>query len=192
MAKEAVKENKVVEVKAHVKTLRISPRKLRLVTNMVKNMWADEAVVQLQFTNKKGARYVAEAIKSAIANGSHNFKMKKEQLYVKAVTCDQGPVLKRFMPRAQGRATPVRKPTTHLHVVLAEKPGKRKGAFAVQFKGRVRKPAEAHDHSEVDTSEADTTGKKTLKGSQVGKSEQKVKENTVQNKRRLFNRKSGV
>jgi large subunit ribosomal protein L22 len=188
MAKEAVKENKVVEVKAHVKTLRISPRKMRLITNLVKNMWADEAVAQLQFTNKKGARYVAEAIKSAIANGSHNFNMKKEQLFVKAITCDQGPVLKRFMPRAQGRATPIRKPTTHLHVVLAEKEGKRKGVFAVQFKGRVRKAAEAPS----DSDDTDTTDKKGIKGSQIGKSEQKVKENTVQNKRRLFNRKSGV
>ena len=70
MAKTTTKQqNKVTEVKASLRYARLSPRKVRLVTNLVKGMWAIDAVSQLQFVNKKPASYVAEVIKSAIANG---------------------------------------------------------------------------------------------------------------------------
>jgi large subunit ribosomal protein L22 len=188
MAKQAVKENsKVTRAEAHINMIRISPRKLRLVTNMVKNMWADEAIAQLKFTNKKAAKLVHDAIKSAMANAVNNFSLSKDHLYITSITADMGPVLKRFMPRAQGRATPIRKPTSHLHVVLEErKQAKRGKAFDVLFKGK--KKAEVIEGKEENV---ETDDKPQLK-SQVTKTERQVKDNKVSNKRRIFNRKSGV
>jgi len=139
MAKVQTQENKVTQASAHVRSLRVSPRKVRLVTNMVKNMWADEALVQLKFTNKKAAQYVYNAVKSAMANAINNFNLDKDKLVISSITCDQGPVLKRFMPRAQGRATPIRKPTSHLHVVLTESAKKRRGkSYGVTFRGKAK------------------------------------------------------
>ena len=189
MAKVQTKENKVTTAEAHVRSLRISPRKVRLVTNMVKNMWADEALVQLKFTNKKAARYVHEAVKSAMANAINNFNLNKDQLVITSITCDQGPVLKRFMPRAQGRATPLRKPTSHLHVILTETNKKRKGkGYGVTFKGRDRAKVE---EKEAETAEVEEKNQAKLQN-QNDRAESKVKETKGTTKRRIFNRKSGV
>jgi large subunit ribosomal protein L22 len=188
MAKNAEKENsKVIRAEAHVLTIRMSPRKLRLVTNMVKNMWADEAIAQLHFTNKKAAKHVHDAIKSAMANAVNNFSLSKEHLFITSITADMGPVLKRFMPRAQGRATPIRKPTSHLHVIVEERKQARRGkAFDVQFKGK-RKSEKA----EVKEAAAETDEKPQMK-SQIEKTESKVKETKGATKKRIFNRKSGA
>jgi len=70
---------------------------------------------------QKAAREVARTIKSAAANAEHNFQMDRESLYIKAIYADQGPVLKRFMPRARGMANRIRKPTTHITVVVADR-----------------------------------------------------------------------
>lgn len=185
MAKQIVKENK--SAIAHVRNLRISPRKMRLVTNLVKGMWAYDAITQLEFTNKKGARYVIDMIKSAIANADNNFKMDKDSLYVKSITCDAGPKIKRYKPRAQGRASEIRRPLAHIHVVLEERTStkKRKARFADIARKVETKPVATESTQKI----SDDTKKMT---SQITKTEQQTKMNKVQNKRRLFNRKSGV
>lgn len=185
MAKQTVQENKLSA--AHVRNIRISPRKMRLVTNLVKNMWAFDAITQLEYTNKKGSRYVIDMIKSAIANADHNFKMEKDNLYIKSITCDAGPKIKRYMPRAQGRATEIRRPLSHIHVILEERKSnkKRKARFA----DTAPKEQAKNELPESSEKQADETKKIS---SQIVKGEQQVKANKVQNKRRLFNRKSGV
>jgi len=190
MAKTTTKQqNKVTEVKASARYLRLSPRKVRLVTNLVKGMWAIDAVTQLQFVNKKPASYVAEVIKSAIANGANNFKMKKESLYIKTITCDAGPKLKRYMPRAQGSAHEIRRPLAHINVTLAERAGSTKTKF--DFGGKAASKKKTTEEKTAKQDAAEEKNAPSMK-SQVEKTEQQTKANKVTQKRRLFNRKSGV
>ncbi len=126
----AVVEKPKQMVRAHARNLRISPRKLRLVTNMVKNMRVGDALVQLQFTNKKGAPMIAKLLQSAVANAEHNFSLNRDGLVIKSITCDMGPVLQRAFPRARGSAFVIRHKMSHVNVVLEEKAIKAKKAAA--------------------------------------------------------------
>jgi len=107
-----------MEVRAKIRSLRISPKKVRLVIDQIRGKKAEEALQLLQFINKKASRDVSKLLRSAMANAEHNFNLKKDELVIKSITADQGPTLKRWMPRAYGRATMIRKKTTHLSVVL--------------------------------------------------------------------------
>ena len=109
-----------MEVKAKVKFIRMSPTKIRLVANLIKKLPATKALDQLQFINKRAAGPVVKLIKSALANAEHNFELAKDNLFIKEITVNQGPTLKRWMPRAHGRATPIRKQFSHVNLVLAE------------------------------------------------------------------------
>jgi large subunit ribosomal protein L22 len=110
-----------MEVSAKARYIRMSPRKVRLVVDVVRGMDLVEAQDQLGFMNKAAALPVLKLINSAAANAEHNFKLKSENLFVKTIKADGGPTLKRFKPRARGRAAPIRKRTTHITVVLDEK-----------------------------------------------------------------------
>jgi len=110
-----------MEVKAKLRYLRIAPRKVRLVINLVRGLDAVVALNQLNFTYKRTAAPLAKLIKSAIANAENNFHLKKENLYIKKITADEGPKLKRWHPRAFGRANPILKRSSHVELILAEK-----------------------------------------------------------------------
>jgi large subunit ribosomal protein L22 len=110
-----------VETKARARFIRISPRKASLVVDMIRGKRVDEALNILSFCPKKGARIVRKLIDSAIANATKEGKIDVDKLYVKKIFVNEGPIIKRFMPRAMGRATPIRKRTAHLTVVLDEK-----------------------------------------------------------------------
>lgn len=110
-----------MEAKAVTRYVQISPLKVRLVMDVVRGMPVDRALATLRYMPQKAAREVARTLKSAIANAEHNFEMDREELYIKTIYADQGPVLKRFMPRARGMANRIRKPTTHITVVVADK-----------------------------------------------------------------------
>lgn len=192
MKNKTTQQNMVKEVTASARYLRLSPRKARLVTNLVKEMYATDAIAQLQFVNKKAAEMVRDVIKSAVANGENNFKMKREDLFIKSITCDAGPKLKRYMPRAQGRATEIRRPLAHINVTLIEKPSNKKRRFAAeteQSKAQRVKKETAKKTAKQDA--AEEKNNPAMRG-QVEKTQQDSKKNTVQQKRRLFNRKSGV
>jgi large subunit ribosomal protein L22 len=109
-----------MEVKAKTKFIRMSPTKIRLVANLIQKMPVEKALNQLQFINKWASVPVANLIKSAMANAVHNFELDKDNLFIKELTVNQGPTLKRSMPRAHGRATPIRKRTSHINLVLGE------------------------------------------------------------------------
>ncbi len=109
-----------MEVKAKAKYLRMSPRKVRLVVDVVRGLTVVNALDQLNHINKKAAKPLAKLISSAIANADHNHEIKEDNLYIKNIKVDEGPTFHRWMPRAQGRATPVRKRTSHIDLVLAE------------------------------------------------------------------------
>ncbi len=110
-------------ITAKLRHLRISPRKVRLVTDLVKGLSVEEAEKQLKFLNKKAARPVLKLLNSAIANAQHNASLAKEILYVKDITVEPGPTLKRWRPRAMGRSAPIMKRTSHINIILDQKEG---------------------------------------------------------------------
>jgi len=110
-----------MDVHAFLRSLRVSPRKVRLVIDAVRGKSVKDADIRLSLMKKGAALPVLKLLRSAIANAEHNFKMAPESLYIKAITADGGPTLKRSRPRAFGRAAPIRKRTTHLSIVLADR-----------------------------------------------------------------------
>lgn len=110
-----------MEAKAVTRFVRLSPRKARLVADLVRGKSAVQALDILQFTNKKAATVIKKTLASAIANATNNFNMDEEKLYVSTIMVNQGPVLKRVSPRAMGRADIIRKPTAHIIVAVSEK-----------------------------------------------------------------------
>lgn len=110
-----------MEARAITRFVRLSPRKARLVADLVRGKSALEALDILEFTNKKAARVIKKTLESAVANATNNFKMDEDKLVVSTIMINQGPVLKRVMPRAQGRADIIRKPTAHIVVAVSEK-----------------------------------------------------------------------
>lgn len=109
-----------MEAKALARQIRISPQKARLIADLVRGKDVADAINTLRFMPKKGARVMRKVIESALANASQNESIDVDTLYVKKVFIDGGPMLKRIMPRAQGRANRILKRTSHITVVLDE------------------------------------------------------------------------
>ncbi|MDA8235093.1 MAG: 50S ribosomal protein L22 [Clostridia bacterium] len=110
-----------MEAKAVAKYIRISPRKVRHVVDLVRGKKVSDALAILKFTPKVAAEAVEKVVKSAVANAEHNYEMDVDSLYVAQIFVDQGPTMKRFKPRAMGRADQIRKRTSHITVVVSEK-----------------------------------------------------------------------
>ena len=109
-----------MEARAAAKYVRISPQKARLVMDQVRGKKVEDALGLLSFAPHKGARIVKKLINSALANAEQVSGVDVDRLYIKRVFADEGPTLKRFLPRAMGRATRIRKRTSHLTVILDE------------------------------------------------------------------------
>lgn len=110
-----------MEASAKLSNARLSPQKTRLVVDMVRGKGVQEALNILKFSPQKAAAIVSKLVSSAVANAEQKGVSDVDRLFVKTISVDMGPVLKRFLPRAQGRATKIRKPTSHITVVLDEK-----------------------------------------------------------------------
>ena len=106
--------------------LHIAPRKVRLVANLIKNLPTNEAEAQLMILPKRSAEPILKLLKSGVANMVNNRKLDPEKLVIEKITVDEGPSLKRFLPRSMGRATPLLKRTCHVTIVLKESSGKKK------------------------------------------------------------------
>ena len=109
-----------MEVKATLRYARITPRKLRLVGNLMKGLPVEKAHYQLDFSQKRGGKLLSKLLDSAIANAREKGGVDMEHLYVKNVFVDDGPIMKRFMPRAMGRAYKILKKMSHVTIVLDE------------------------------------------------------------------------
>ncbi len=109
-----------MEVSASAKHIKMSARKIRLVIDVVRGLGVNEALDQLRFINKWAAKPVAKLINSAVANAENSFELDKNNLFIKEIKADEGQVLRRWMPKAHGRATPIRKRTSHISLMLAE------------------------------------------------------------------------
>jgi large subunit ribosomal protein L22 len=110
-----------MEARGKLRYARLSPQKTRLVVDMVRGKGVQDALNILKFSPQKAAAVVSKLVSSAVANAEQKGISDVDRLFVKTINVDQGPALKRFLPRAQGRATRIRKPTSHITVVLDEK-----------------------------------------------------------------------
>lgn len=106
---------------AHAKYIRIAPRKVKIVIDLIRGKSVEEALAILQYTPKAAAPVVSKVLNSAIANAVNNLEMDRQNLYVAEVYANPGPVLKRFVARSRGSASPMLKRTSHISVVLDEK-----------------------------------------------------------------------
>ena len=119
-----------MKVKAQAKYIRISPRKTRLVVDLVRGKKAEEAITMLKFVPKAASKPVSKVIKSAVANAEHNFNLRKKDLVISEIRADEGPTLKRFQPRARGIAYEIKKRTSHITVTVEPMVSKTEGDVA--------------------------------------------------------------
>ena len=110
-----------MEARAYLRNARISPRKVQIVLDLIRNKPVDIALATLDLTPKAASPIIAKLLKSAMANAENNNNMDKDSLYVAECFVTPGPIMKRIMPRAQGRAYRILKRTSHVTIVLKEK-----------------------------------------------------------------------
>ncbi len=135
-----IRENSVANAKAVSRFIRISPRKVRLVLDLIRKQPVQKAFLILQGTKKKGARIVSKILKSALANAKQK-KLDENKLFVRLAFADGGPTMKRFLPRAMGRADQILKRSAHITVVLEE--------GSTQSSSGPQVPAEAEEKSGI-------------------------------------------
>lgn len=133
-----------MEVRAKLKYLRIAPRKVRLVADLIRGKKIKEAQMLLDFSPKKATRPLRKLLDSAVANAKNNFRLEEEDLHISKIRVDEGPKLKRWRPRARGRANEIQKKTSHITLVLE---GKKKVEKEVS-KVKEEKPEKAEKKEE--------------------------------------------
>ena len=111
----------MAEAKAHARLVRIAPRKAQLVADLIRGKQVGEAIAILRHTPKAASPILEKLLNSAIANAEHNNQADVNKLYVSQVYANQGPTMKRFRPRAMGRASRINKRTSHITLVVSEK-----------------------------------------------------------------------
>ncbi len=108
---------------AKVKNIRMSPRKVRIVVDLIRGKDVEEALAILKFLPKRAAEIIGKVVKSASANAEHNFELDRDRLYVSQAFVDAGPTLKRFHPRQRGQAFEIKKRSSHITIVVREREG---------------------------------------------------------------------
>ena len=170
-----------MEVKAKAKFIKNAPKKVRLVANLIRGLDVDKAAVQLQFSGKDAALPLGKLLKSAIVNAEENEDLKRDNLFIKEIRVDEGPALKRWMPRAMGRATPIIKKTSHIHITLAEKVP------------TIRKEKVKKEDTKEDVIKIEDLGKVSGEDKKETKRVEKTKVKSAEKKsaNKLFNRRTG-
>lgn len=178
-----------MKIKASLKYLHISPRKVRMITNLIKGMDVRKAKLQLQLGSRRAAKPLLKLLDSAVASAKHNFNLEEKNLYISKIVTNEGPTFKRFRARARGSAAPIMKRTTHVILELAEKivtPPSQSKLGTGQVK--VRKPRPSLKAPKVETTTA-----KVLKPRLTRKPQKKVflgKARLKQIGKKIFRRKS--
>ncbi len=131
-----------MEIKASLKYLHISPRKVRLVTGLLKGISVEEAENQLKYSPKRSANSVLKLLHSAVTNAENNFHLKKDNLYVANARVDEGPTLKRWRARARGTAFPIKKRSSHIFLILKEREPSKKEKKVQEKKKEMPKVSE--------------------------------------------------
>lgn len=170
-----------MEVKAKLNYLHMAPRKVRLVTNLLKNMSVARARLELEHTPKRTSAPLLKLLQSAVANAKHNFQIDGHGLHIKEIMVNPGPVLKRFEPRAFGRAAPVRKRSSHILLILETGKVKAGGRRKIKKEGPVEREISREDIREEFVEDQSKRGREIPKG--------KPKIRTPDFVRRVFKRK---
>ena len=110
-----------MEARAYLKNARIAPRKVQIVLDLIRGKDTETAIAILQHTPKAACEYLEKLLKSAVANAENNFGMDRDNLYISECFVCPGPIMKRIMPRAQGRAFRILKRTSHVTLAVKEK-----------------------------------------------------------------------
>jgi large subunit ribosomal protein L22 len=168
-----------MEIRVRLNGLRMAPRKMRAVGNMIKGKDVAVALDQLENMLKRAAAPWTKLVRSAIANGENTYDMVSENLYIKSLVVDEGVKLRRWLPRAQGRATELQKKTSRITMILDERVAGLKREKATPRKS---KKEEAHDHAHDEVKEIKADKKPQIKTEIGTKKEGIVK--------KMFNRKS--
>lgn len=153
-----------METRAQLNRVRLAPRKVRAVSDLVKKKDVADAMDQLEHLVRRPAPQLLKLLKSAVANAENNHRMVKDNLYVKNIFVNEGLKLKRYMPRAQGRATEIQKKTSLITVVLDER------VAGLKRKESEKKAAPAHEHKEAERTvqEAKKPEVKRVEGKKAG------------------------
>lgn len=192
-----------MEIKVQLNSLRIAPRKVRLVLGLVRGLSVKEAQNQLMFTTKRSSEPVLKLLNSAIANAKNTYGLEEDSLYIKTIQADKSMILKRWLPRAMGRATPIHKKISRVVLVLedreksdAKKLKPKKTSEKIEQKltnesKTVRNDIGAKENSK-ETGSSDNTGKQEKESK---KPEMRAKDNRYQAGRntasnKMFRRKS--
>ncbi len=157
-----------MDVKAKAKSIRISPRKVRLVVDLIRGLGVNKALDQLKFINKKAAQPIHKLVKSGLANAENNYNLDKNNLFIKEITVDEGKTLHRFKARAYGKAAPIRKRASHINLVI----GEIKNSGVVEAK---KQEVEAPVSLEELSKQAEEGGNKDKKKKTAKKDEKKEK-----------------
>lgn len=147
---------------AKLNHLRIAPRKVRLVASSLKGLSVAEAEAQLMTSVKRASTPIRKVLRSAVANAKQNQQISADTLFVKEVRVDQGKTLKRFMPRAMGRATPIHKKSSHITVVL-EVREPRPSRFTIMGETKKKKAKEVKAETREKEEKPKTKEKETIK-----------------------------
>ncbi len=181
-----------MEITAKAKYVRVSPRKANLVANLVRGRQAQEALAQLKVANKKAARLISKLLKSALADAKHNYDIAADNLLIKEIWVGKGATFHRRAPKAHGRATPIRKETSHITVVLREihDSGPRKArraevAAPLRLSDLIKGGAKTSKDTTKEVAAVETMGENLEK---AAKQEGSSKSGFV---KKVFNRKSG-
>jgi large subunit ribosomal protein L22 len=136
-----------VKTTAKLRSLRMSPQKVRLIAGLIRGLSVSEALIQLNFSSKDAALPIKKLLNSAVANAINNDNAKEETLKVETITVDEGKTLYRWMPRAMGRATPLRKRSSHIKVILSG--DKKEEIKKTEIKKVVKKTVKKDDSKEI-------------------------------------------
>ena len=171
---------------AKLNYFRMAPRKARLVVNLIKGLSVNEAEAQLIINSKRSSEQIIKLLRSAVSNAKNAKEMNPDKLFVKEIRVDEGPMFKRFMPRAMGRATPIHKKTSHITLVLAESEKIKNPRFKTE---RIlpKKEAEQEKREIGKTVKAKKESEKPKTAPEKGKTKQSEKPGFM---RRIFRRKS--
>ena len=131
-----------MEITAKLNYLRIAPRKMRLLVDLIRGEKIEKAITLLDFSIKKGSKPLKKVLEQAVANAENNFQLEKPSLYISKITIDEGPKLKRWRARARGRAARIEKKTSHISLTLSEVKEKKKKKVKKVSVAKVKKVEE--------------------------------------------------
>ena len=171
-----------MEVKASLKYLRISPRKVRLVADLIKGLSVKVAEANLLHVSKRSSNPLLKLLKSAVANAEHNFGLDKNNLFIRAIRVDEGPALKRWRPRARGAAFSIKKRTSHIFLTLKEIKETR------EKKGKIKEEKKEIKKIKKIKKTIKAKGPASVKKPELRKEEKRVKKPAL--KQKMFRRKA--